>query len=145
MEYTTRMSMFANSTKRPNPSIEGMPKRLRLSVTPHVKRSSALRADERARVESNVGFSGAQRRRTLVRASPLRGDSNPRSSVTPAGRLRRPVLAAPPPTNDSWNLYSSSVGRQVGSVRDDAQLAPVGRLRDSKVSCYARTACSVCC
>jgi hypothetical protein len=25
-------------TQRPNPSIEGMPKRLRLLVTPHVKR-----------------------------------------------------------------------------------------------------------
>jgi hypothetical protein len=30
--------MAANQTTTPNPSIEGMPKRLRLSVTPHVKR-----------------------------------------------------------------------------------------------------------
>ena len=32
------MQMFGSSTATPNPSIEGMPKRLRLSVTPHVKR-----------------------------------------------------------------------------------------------------------
>ena len=50
-DLRTRADYFAN------PSIEGMPKRLRLSVTPHVKRSSALRADERARVESNIEFS----------------------------------------------------------------------------------------
>ncbi len=32
------MQSFCSSTATPNPSIEGMPKRLRLSVTPHVKR-----------------------------------------------------------------------------------------------------------
>ena len=31
-------SLHAMNTATPNPSIEGMPKRLRLSVTPHVKR-----------------------------------------------------------------------------------------------------------
>jgi hypothetical protein len=34
----TRRQNLRNSKMRPNPSIEGMPKRLRLLCTPHVKR-----------------------------------------------------------------------------------------------------------
>jgi hypothetical protein len=35
---TVTGKLAANQTTTPNPSIEGMPKRLRLLVTPHVKR-----------------------------------------------------------------------------------------------------------
>jgi len=35
-------TMLTSSNKTANPSIEGMPKRLRLSVTPHVKRWASL-------------------------------------------------------------------------------------------------------
>ena len=67
-----------------------------------------------------TGASGVERR-VLRRAAP----SNSRSSVTPSGRLRRPVLASPPPTT-TGGTWQFTVGRQVRSVRDDAQLAPVG-------------------
>ena len=61
---------------------------------------------------ANVGFSGAKRRRTLVRASPLRGDF-----VVPHSRPR-------PPTKVYGNSHSLWRGRRVRSGRDDAQLAP---------------------
>ena len=35
---TGKQRVSRRGTQTPNPSIEGMPKRLRLSVTPHVKR-----------------------------------------------------------------------------------------------------------
>ena len=54
-------------------------------------RSSALRADERARVEPTSGSR---------RFAP----SNPRWNVTPSGRLRRPVLASLPPTTTEGTL-----------------------------------------
>ena len=60
---------------------------------------------------ANFGFSGAKRRRTLVRASPLRGDF-----VVPHSRTRRPPLPE--------KLRRFSAGRRVRSGRDDAQLAP---------------------
>jgi hypothetical protein len=37
-EFGTVAPVRLSSKERPNPSIEGMPKRLRLLVTPHVKR-----------------------------------------------------------------------------------------------------------
>jgi hypothetical protein len=37
-QWLGRGSKSGSSKAAPNPSIEGMPKRLRLSVTPHVKR-----------------------------------------------------------------------------------------------------------
>jgi len=36
--HTIKEKDGASAKMRPNPSIEGMPKRLRLLVTPHVKR-----------------------------------------------------------------------------------------------------------
>jgi hypothetical protein len=38
------MKLKISAPPMPNPSIEGMPKRLRLSVTPHVKRYKAFDA-----------------------------------------------------------------------------------------------------
>ena len=59
-------------------------------------------ADERARVEPTSGFR---------RAAP----SNPRWSVTPSRRLRRPVLASPPPITTGETPVL--LGRAVGPLR----------------------------
>ena len=64
-----------------------------------------LATDDKNRIGSAL-----KRRRTLVRASPLRGDF-----VVPSSRHRRP---SPPKT-----LRRLSAGRRVRSGRDDAQLA----------------------
>ena len=69
---------------------------------------------------------GAKRRRTLIGASPLRGDF-----VVPYSRPHRPSRLA--------ELDSSSAGRRLRSVRDDAQLAPVMHISSKITSTRAVT------
>ncbi|MCB1767804.1 MAG: hypothetical protein KDJ22_17405 [Candidatus Competibacteraceae bacterium] len=74
--------------------------------------SSALRADERARVVPNSGFSARSAVEPSLERHPFGATSSSRTRVTAAHQ--RPE-----------KLQRFSARRRFRSVRDDAQLAPV--------------------
>ena len=83
-----------------------------LFVSGDLRRSSALRADERVRVVPNIGFSARSAVEPSLERHPFGATSSSRTRVTAAHH--RPE-----------KLQRFSAGRRVRSVRDDAQLAPV--------------------